>query len=301
MCGRYAAARGADDLREEFEVAPEPAGPDGPVAGPGLPWGPPPGPGPQAGGSGGPGQGPAPGTPEAAGGPDWNVAPTKVAPVVLARRPRGAPDSEPARRWLRGLTWGLVPSWAKDRSVGPRMINGRVETVLDKPAFRRAVLARRCLVPADGWYEWQTSPSARTATGRPRKQPFYLHPLDGAPLALAGVYEFWRDPARDADDPGAWLTSYAVLTTAAETALAGVHDRMPMVLPRDRWPDWLDPELTEPDAVRALLAPPATGRFVATPVSTRVNAVANNGPELVEPVPGPELTDVLDPATGELF
>jgi putative SOS response-associated peptidase YedK len=204
-----------------------------------------------------------------------------------------------APRMLRLLTWGLVPSWAKDRSVGSRMINARADSILEKPAFRRAAVARRCLVPADGWYEWQKSPTEKDAKGKPRKQPFWIHPGVERPIAFAGLYEFWRDPAKEGDD--AWLTTFTIITTEAEPGLDVIHDRMPFVVPEDRWADWLDPEVTDPDAVRALLQPPVQGRFVATAVTTRVNAVVNNGPELLEPVPLDQLRGVVDPATGELI
>jgi putative SOS response-associated peptidase YedK len=304
VCGRYASSRRPEDLVEEFEIEAT----DG--AGPGV----------------------DPATAQA----DFNVAPTKQAPVVLERRPRpsevsqraesaeGADeataavdedgdvttdaglDTEPDAvvepvRWLRLLTWGLVPSWAKDRSVGNRMINARVETILDKPGFKRAALTRRCLVPADGWYEWQKSPTETDAKGKPRKQPFFIHPVAQGPIAFAGLYEFWRDPAVHPDDPAAWLTSFTIVTTAAEPGLDVIHDRMPLVLPRDRWDAWLDPALTDADDVRALVEPPVAGRFLATAVSTRVNAVGNNGPELLEAVPVADLRGVVDPATGELI
>jgi putative SOS response-associated peptidase YedK len=267
-------------------------------------------------------EGEGPGEPAGEGRPDFNIAPTKRAPVVLERRPRveepapeepegedaagepgpaGPPAVTGPQRWLRLLTWGLVPSWAKERSIGSRMINARAETLLDKPAYRRAARSRRCLVPADGWYEWQPSPTEKDAKGKPRKQPFFMHAADGGTLALAGVYEFWRDPALHADDPAAWLTTYAVITTAAEPGLAVIHDRMPLILPPHRWSAWLDPDERDADAVRALIEPPEPGRFVATAVSTLVNAVGNNGPELLDPLPLTELRGVVDPATGELI
>jgi putative SOS response-associated peptidase YedK len=267
VCGRYAASASPDDLVEELEVV-EVEQPEVP-ADPGY-------------------------------APDWNVAPTKQPPVVWTRRPRGEPDAEPVRR-LRPLSWGLVPSWAKDRAVGSRMINARAESLLDKPAYRRAALARRCLVPADGWYEWQPSPVARDGRGRPRKQPFFVRLAAGGPLALAGVYEFWRDPTKDDEDPAAWLASFAVVTTAAEQGLDRIHDRMPLVLPRDRWQAWLDPGLADADAVRSLVQPPPPGRFTAVPVSTLVNDVRRNGPDLVAPLPVEELEGVVDPVTGELL
>lgn len=217
--------------------------------------------------------------------------------------PAAAGDSEArarAVRRLRPLTWGLVPSWSKDRSGGARMINARVESLLDKPAFRKAALTRRCLVPADGWYEWQVSPSERDQKGKPRKQPFFVRPADGGGLAFAGVYEFWRDPDLHADDPRAWLVTFAIITTAAEPGLDRIHDRMPLVLPPERWADWLDPRVREQDDVRALVVPPDPGRFAAVPVTTRVNSVRNDGPELLEPAPADQLAGVVDPATGEL-
>lgn len=313
MCGRYATSRRPEDLVEDFEIEF--------LTGPG------------------PGQDPT------ATEPDFNVAPTKTAPVVLERRPYGGSssssssespaeaagiedppsaqdaDGEPTAdaaleaaeevadqvggpvepvRWLRLLTWGLVPSWAKDRSVGNRMINARSDTLLER-THRRAALARRCLVPADGWYEWQASPTERDARGKPRKQPFFLHPEHGGPIAFAGIYEFWRDPAVHADDPNAWLTTFAIVTTDAEAPLRAIHDRMPLVLPPDRWRAWLDPQVQDADSVRALLAPPPAGRFAATAVTTRVNSVANNGPQLLDPAPAGSLHGVIDPATGELI
>src|SRR5690606_38641653 len=133
------------------------------------------------------------------GRPDHNVAPTKQAPVVLTRAPRDAPEGTDPVRQLRLLTWGLVPSWAKDPAVGSRMTNARAESVLDKPAFARAAVRRRCLVPVTGWYEWQASPVVTDARGRPRKQPFFVTRADEAPLALAGLYEFWKAPDAPAD------------------------------------------------------------------------------------------------------
>jgi putative SOS response-associated peptidase YedK len=311
VCGRYAASRRPEDLVEEFEVEAT--------------------------------EGNGPGGDPAAVEADFNVAPTKRAPVILERVPRDAPADAPKGgpdgaepddpaaaavdedgdatadaaveaaeeaaasappekvRWLRLLKWGLVPSWAKEASIGNRMINARADTLLEKPAFRRAALARRCLVPADGWYEWQVSPTEKDAKGKPRKQPFFMRPVADGPIAFAGVYELWRDPGVHADDPDAWLATYAIVTTDAEPGLAAVHDRMPLVLPPDRWDDWLDPQQRDPDAVRALLAPPVEGRFVAVPVSTRVNAVSNNGAQLLDPVPREQLHGVLDPETGELI
>ena len=257
MCGRYAASRNPDDLVEEFEAVVRP---------------------------------------EEVLGPDYNVAPTKKVYAVMDRRPKGEPDAVP-RRELAVVRWGLVPSWAKDPSIGSRMINARMETVADKPAFRRAFAKRRCLLPADGYYEWYTpTDGPKGKNGKPLKQPFFIHPADGGILAMAGLYELWRDPTRADDAPHAWLMTATVLTTTAEDAVGMIHDRMPLFVERDRWHDWLDPSLDgSASDLTTLLVPAAPGRLDAYPVSTAVNAVRNNGPELLEPLAAED----VDP--GSLF
>ncbi len=264
MCGRYAASAHPDDLVEEFEVDVDETGRGGESV-----------------------------------VPRYNLAPTDTAPIVLTRRPRGEPDAPPQRQ-LRLLRWGLVPSWAKNPSGAARMINARSETLLETAAYQRTALVRRCLVPADGWYEWQSSPSALDAKGKPRKQPFFVHRQDGHRLAFAGLYEFWRDRSLADDDPAAWLVTYTIVTTAAEPGLDRLHERQPVVLDPDRWARWLDPDVTDPDAVRALLESPGAGRFAAYPVTTRVNSVRNDGPELLEHAARPDLSGVVDPMTGEV-
>ena len=209
-------------------------------------------------------------------------------------------EARPVRQ-LRPLRWGLVPSWSKNASGGARMINARLETLLEKGAFKKAALSRRCLVPADGWYEWQVSPTARDAKGRPRKQPFFMSLAEGGGLALAGIYEFWRDADLHPDDPADWLVTFAVITTAAEPGLDTVHDRMPLVLPPERWKDWLDPAVKDAATVHDLAAGLPAGRFTALPITSRVNSVRNEGPELLEPAPADSLVGVVDPATGELL
>jgi putative SOS response-associated peptidase YedK len=275
MCGRYAASAHPDELVEIFEV--EVNGTAEPsrsiLVNP---------------------QDPPPGT------PDYNMAPSKQALVVLERAGRD-PDDDAVRRQLRLLTWGLVPSWATDPRTGVRMTNARAESLMDKPAYRRAATSRRCLVPAAGWYEWQASPVATDARGKPRKQPFFVSRADGDVLAMAGLYEFWKDPAYAPDDPSAWLVTYTIVTTSAEPGLDRLHDRQPVVLDRDRWDAWLDPTVTDPDTVTGLLAPPGTARFDAWPVSRAVNTTAHNGPALLAPLPTEELVGVVDPATGEVI
>ena len=280
MCGRYAASARPDELVEAFDVEEDhTAEPSRSIlAKP---------------------QDPPPGT------SDWNMAPSKQAPVVLTRRPREVPDGEPAQaepvRQLRLLTWGLVPSWAKEVKVGLRMVNARAESVLGRGAFAKAALARRCIVPADGWYEWQASPTATDPKGKPRKQPFFVHRADGDAVAFAGLYEFWRDRSLPEGDPGAWLTSFTIITTDADPGLDRIHDRQPLVLERADWQTWLDPDEHDPEVIQRLLEFSSPGRFVAHPVGRAVGATRNNGPGLVEPAPRSELVGVVDPMTGEVI
>lgn len=208
--------------------------------------------------------------------PSWNVAPTDEVFAVMER-----PGHE--ERQLRVLRWGLVPSWAKERSIGPRLINARLETLAEKPAFRRALAVRRCLVPADGYYEWYPTEQV-TKAGKPVKQPFYIRPADGGVLAMAGLYEIWRDPALRDDDPSRFLWTCTVITTEATDDIGMIHDRMPLMVDRAAWADWLDPAASGADLLD-LLEPAAPGRLTAFPVSSAVGNVRNNGPELVAPLP----------------
>ncbi len=207
--------------------------------------------------------------------PSWNVAPTDGVRMVVERADK---ETGEVTRQLRAARWGLVPSWAKDPSIGNRMINARVESLTDKAAFSRPFALRRALLPADGYYEWRKPGPDGPAT----KQPYYLHPADGGLMALAGLYEFWRDPTRADDDPGRWLVSATVITRPAQADLAFIHDRQPLMLPRDTWDAWLDPAVDAAGAGGLLVATPP--RLVATPVSTRVNSVRNNAPDLVDEV-----------------
>jgi putative SOS response-associated peptidase YedK len=213
---------------------------------------------------------------------DWNVAPTKPVYAVV-ERPTSEERPEPERQ-LRVVTWGLVPFWAKDPSVGNRMINARVETVAEKPAYRRAFERRRAILPADGYYEWYAT-QQKTKAGKPRKQPYFIRPKDGGVLAMAGLYEIWRDPTKAEDDPDRFLWTCTVITARAEDALGHIHDRMPLMLTPDKYDAWLDPRRSERDELLDLLQPAAPGLLEAYPVSTLVSHVRNNGPELVEPIP----------------
>ena len=209
---------------------------------------------------------------------NWNIGPTDPVYAVLERAPKG--EGEVVRQ-LRALRWGLVPSWAKSPGSGVKMINARAETAHEKPAYRRSLAARRCLLPADGYYEWFTPEvPPGTPKSRIKKQPYFITPADGSVMAMAGLYEFWRNRDIPSDDPAAWLCTCTVVTTAAEPALAPIHDRMPLVLRPDRWDDWLDPGLTDPEEARALLAPPPPGLLEARPVGPAVGNIRNNGPEL---------------------
>jgi putative SOS response-associated peptidase YedK len=254
MCGRYASARKRIELLEEFSVQRDQ------VAEPLK--------------------------------PDYNVAPTKAVYTVVDRAVRPAGEEEAANgdggvsrdvsteapdRELRVMRWGLVPFWAKDVKIGSRMINARAETIAEKPAFRRAFAKRRCLVPADGYYEWQQLPGAA-------KQPMYISRKDGRSLAFAGLYELWRDPAVSSEDQDAWLWTTTIITTSAPDELGMIHDRMPMIIDPASWPDWLDPANNDVADLKALLTPAMVGDLTTWPVSTAVNSVRNNGPELIEPV-----------------
>jgi putative SOS response-associated peptidase YedK len=292
MCGRYAASRKPTELVELFQVST---------------W-----------------------DPAETLAPNWNVAPTADVYAVLERPDKESGSPEPVRR-LRVLRWGLVPPWAKSPDVGVKMINARAESVHEKPSYRRPFATRRCLLPADGYYEWAPPAEGRgRAAGKDErqfgeqgrkkrptvsKQPYFVTPVDGSVMAIAGLYDFWRDRTLPDDHPKAWWVTCTVITTEAETApltgladltgltggaaegavagagprsLSDIHPRMPLVLPPDRWDAWLDPSRTDIGELRGLLAPIPVGFLQAYPVTTAVSNVRNQGPELVEPLPAPE-------------
>jgi putative SOS response-associated peptidase YedK len=209
----------------------------------------------------------------------YNVAPRATVYAVRDRAGGDQSGDHGRRRYLSDLRWGLIPSWAKDPKVGDRMINARAESLADKPAYERAFRRHRCLVPAEGFYEWQRRGS--------RKQPMFIHRWDGEPMAFAGLWAAWRDPN---DPDGEWLRSCAIVTTNANDTLAPLHDRMPVVLEERDWDRWLDPDSGDVDALTHLLQPASDDLLVAYPVGTAVNSADNDGPELVERVePEPSL------------
>lgn len=202
---------------------------------------------------------------------DYNVAPTKEVYVVRAGE---------SHRRLSAMRWGLVPFWAKDLKIGSRMINARVETVADKPAFRKAYEFRRCLVPADGFYEWAKIP------GEKRKQPYYVYRADGEPVVFAGLWERWRPRLPDSDErdeSADAIETFTILTGRPNREMTAIHDRMPVMIPAASWDDWLDPG-TDVAAVAGLLVPPPDDFLVLRPISTAVNSVRNNGPQLLDEV-----------------
>jgi putative SOS response-associated peptidase YedK len=196
--------------------------------------------------------------------PRYNIAPTQEVLVVLQSSPQ-------ANREARLHRWGLIPPWAKDPSIGNRMINARAETVATKPAFRRAFKERRCLLLADGLYEWQRQER--------RKQPFYIRLRDGRPFAFAGLWEHWEG------SEGMAIQSCTILTTTSNEVVGRIHDRMPVILSPTDYDRWLDPSIQEPAVLQTLLRPYPADEMTAYPVSTLVNSPANDNPGCTEPLP----------------
>lgn len=193
--------------------------------------------------------------------PRYNVAPTQEVPAIRS--------GEEGARSFAMLHWGLVPKWAKERAIGNRMINARAETVAEKPAFRDAFRKRRCLVLADGWYEWQVAPGG--------KQPWFIRTEAAQPFAFAGLWERWKDPAN-----GSMLESCTIVTTDAAASIRRIHERMPVVLAESDWDRWLDTAFSDAGTLSGLLKPYAAGGLEAWPVSRQVNAPKNQGPALIE-------------------
>jgi putative SOS response-associated peptidase YedK len=197
--------------------------------------------------------------------PNYNVAPTQEIPVII--------QQEDARH-LRKFRWGLVPFWAKDTAIGSRMINARVETASSKPAFKSAFRHRRCLIPANGFYEWQGKAGS--------KQPFYFHFPAGEPMAFAGLWETWQDKsAPDASEP---YQSCTIITTEASEWVRDVHDRMPLILKPEGYGEWLDPENKDAESIERILETGSVRDLQRYPVSKLVNRVESNSKACVEPI-----------------
>ena len=222
--------------------------------------------------------------------PRYNIAPTQKVFAIMAEAaeqdaarhasPQPDRDREPHQRKFAPLHWGLIPSWAADPSVASRMINARAETVATKPAYRQAFARRRCLIVADGFYEWRKL--------GPGKQPYYIHLADGGPFAFAGLWEHWQRGELTID-------SCTIITTAANALLATLHDRMPVILPPEQHDLWLDPAVTEFARVLPLLAQYPADEMALEPVSTLVNSPRNDSPACLAPV------DEDAPPAGYLF
>lgn len=209
--------------------------------------------------------------------PSYNIAPTARAAIVL-----DSVKSEPPVRRLEPARWGLIPSWAKDPSIGAKAFNARSEELEDKPMFRAALDKRRAVIPATGYYEWHASDAGKT--------PYFIHPDEPIPLFFAGLYEWWRDPAKRDDDPTRWVLSFTILTRGAVGRLGSIHDRMPVLLDPDYADAWLDPTVDYPrDILDAAVdaAAESADSLVIDEVSPAVGDVRNDSPDLTLPVAGP--------------
>jgi putative SOS response-associated peptidase YedK len=192
----------------------------------------------------------------------WNVAPTKQVYAVAEHA---------GQRQLGTFEWGLVPPWAKDRRIGARLINARVETLAEKPSFRDSFRSRRCIIPADGFYEWETRPAG--------KLPHYIHAPDDHPLALAGLWSSWKDP-----ETGERLRTCTIITGTPSDVVSPIHDRMPVILPPDAWDAWLDPDLQDVEQLRDIVERLPVPDLAEHPVSKLVNRPANDAPGLIVPL-----------------
>ena len=212
------------------------------------------------------------GTDDRPAGPraNYNVAPTQDVFAVV---------QDEGERFLDAFFWGLIPSWAKDAKIGSRMINARGETLAEKNAYKSSFAKRRCIIPADGFYEWQKlGQPGSSKGGKPKKQPMFMYRRDGSPLAFAGLWSVWRGPDKDQEP----LRSVTIITTTPNGTMAPIHDRMPVILGEDRWGTWLDRDNQDLGALSSLLVPAPDDVLATRTVSTEVNNVRNNGPSLIE-------------------
>lgn len=195
----------------------------------------------------------------------YNIAPTQQVWIIR--------DTATEGRYLSQVKWGLVPSWAKDAAIGSRMINARCETIHEKPAFRHGIRARRCIIPASGFFEWAATPAG--------KRPHYLTMRDESPLALAGIWDAWKSPQ------GELLESCSILTTAANSLVATLHDRMPVILHQSEFDLWLDRSVNNPDKLKRLYQPYPAELMREWEVSTIVNSASHETPETIVPLVQP--------------
>lgn len=226
------------------------------------------------------------------GRPSWNVAPSRGVPAVLDI----IEDDEGGaakKRVLDLYRWGLVPHWAKDPKVGYKMINARSETAATKPAYRTALVQRRCLIVVDGFFEWM----APDPDAPKRKVPFYFRRSDGQPITFAGLYETWWDKGRSKEpDPDSFLQTCVIMTTSAGPDMEKVHDRMPVIIEAANRDLWLDPDVREVDAISGLLVPSPAGTLVRHPIGTQVNSPKNDSPDLLLPETDPEILKLVGEA-----
>jgi len=218
--------------------------------------------------------------------PSYNVAPSNDVYVVV--------ESGGIRR-LDAFHWGLIPFWAKDIKTGNKMINARAETVAEKNAYKHAFKKRRCIIPADGFYEWKKVP------GQKAKQPYFIQRADAEPLAFAGLWEVWRPK----DEEGDLVRSCTIITGEPNEKMAEIHDRMPVMLPPSAWAEWLDPENDDLETLGKLLVPAPASLITMHPVSTAVNNARSKGAELADPIEptdstdSPDSTDPTDPKAAD--
>ncbi|MDY7108582.1 MAG: SOS response-associated peptidase [Planctomycetota bacterium] len=225
--------------------------------------------------------------------PRYNIAPTQQAPIVRAPGASGkGQGGDEGRRRLDFLHWGLIPSWAKDPSMGARMINARSETAAEKPAFRSAMRRRRCLVPADAFYEWQ-----KRAGG---KQPYCIRMRDGSPFAFAGLWERWEPPEGEGEETEP-VESFTILTTTPNAVMKKLHDRMPVIIPREAYDLWLDETVQDPAKLEKLLSPVSGGLLEVYPISRRINSPRHDDPACLDPAEEVDDDDAGDADEPTLF
>jgi putative SOS response-associated peptidase YedK len=200
---------------------------------------------------------------------NFNISPTSKTYVIT--------QNTKESRSLEIMTWGLIPSWAKDSSTSAKMINARFETVDEKPSFRSAFSKRRCIIPMDGYYEW-----FRPEDSKAKKQPYFIKAKNNPLLAVAGIYEYWKNPDSTSEEKE--IHSFSIITTQALLGLATIHDRMPVLVPNRNWDAWLDTDLQNKDEVRSLIATPPNDYFDYYKIGTDVNNARNNGAELILPL-----------------